>query len=324
MFRVRANPRWETRHMKPAQCESTMQSHSAEQTAAVRRVTWVGMILNVLLSAFKVAAGVIGHSQAVVADGVHSLSDTMTDVAILIGVRYWSAPPDETHPHGHSRIETVITVFIGLILAGVAVGLGRNAIVTLTSRHGDPPGVIALVAALVSIVSKEAIYRWTVIVGRRAKSPALVANAWHHRSDGLSSIPAAIAVAVAQFFPQWYFLDHVGAIIVTIFILQAAWSIAWPALKELTDAGADPESCAEIQAISLSVPGVKSVHKIRTRKMGYGLAVDLHVQVDAALSVQEGHNISETVKRLLRETGPDVVDVITHLEPFEDAGAGQS
>lgn len=288
------------------------------QIREVRRVTWIGLAVNVLLAAAKVAAGTVGSSQAIVADGVHSISDTSTDVALLVGVRYWSAPPDRDHPHGHRRIETVITALIGMVLAGVACGIGYNALTTLGAEHPEPPDLIALAAALVSIASKEVLYRWNVAIGTRLNSSAVIANAWHHRSDGISSIPVAIAVAGARFFPEWYFLDHIGAVLVSIFILQAAWKIAWPALDELTDSGADPQICEQIEKISSATGGVLMVHKCRTRRLGLGLQVDLHVQVKPELSVKEGHHISEEVKRRLLEQGPNVVDVITHLEPYDN------
>ena len=289
------------------------------QVRTVRRVTWWGMIINIVLTAGKIAAGIIGNSQAVVADGVHSLSDCATDVAVIVGVRFWSAPPDEDHPHGHSRIETLVSLFIGAALAAVALGLGYEAVSTIRENH-PPPGAIALVAALVSIVSKEALYRWTVAVGRSIRSSAVIANAWHHRSDAFSSIPAAAAVGMALVFPKWYFLDHVGAIVVMVFILQASGRIIMPALRELTDAGAPQDKRAQIEAIALKTPGVRGIHKLRTRQVGYGIQVDLHVHVDARLSVREGHAISELVKQRLYEQGPDVIDAITHLEPCDDPG----
>ncbi len=284
----------------------------------VKRVTWVALIINILLSAFKITAGTIGSSQAVAADGVHSISDTSTDLAVLIGVRYWSAPPDETHPHGHRRIETVITLLIGLVLALIAVGLSYNAIVTLGVEHTESPDMIALVAALVSIFIKETLYQWTVYVGRKADSPAVVANAWHQRSDALSSIPAALAVGGAIYRSEWYFLDHIGAVLVSLLILHAACKIAWPALKELTDHGAPEDASKRIEEICLSTDGVIQIHKIRTRRIGPGLQVDLHIQVKESLSVRQGHDISEMVKSRLREEGPRVIDAIIHLEPFDD------
>lgn len=286
----------------------------------VRNVAWLSLGVNVLLSGFKLAAGLIGRSQAVVADSVHSLSDAVTDVAILVGVRYWSAPADETHPHGHGRIETLVTLLISALLAAAAVLLAHNAIVTLEERHAQAPRLVALVAALISIAGKEALYRWSVAVGRRARSPALIANAWHHRSDALSSVPAALAVLVARIHPSWAFVDHVGAIVVSLIILQAAWRIGWPALQELADAGAGRETRRRIEDLARSTPGVEKVHAVRTRRMGSGIAVDLHVLVDGGISVRRGHDISERVKARLLAEGPDLVDVVVHVEPLgEDA-----
>jgi cation diffusion facilitator family transporter len=299
--------------------QSNNSDHQARVTShrirQVKRVTWIGMAVNVLLSGLKIVAGYLGGSQTILADGVHSLSDTVTDVALIVGVNYWYAPPDETHPYGHRRIETIITLLIGIALATVAVGIAYKALATLHEMHSRPPELIALIAALVSIVCKEALYQWTVVVGKRIKSSAVVANAWHHRSDAFSSIPAALAVAVARFVPDWSFVDHVGAIIVSLFILQAARKIMWPSLKELADAGAPPETCREIERLVRATPGVVSVHKIRTRQIGYGYQVDLHIQVVGKITVIEGHDISENVKAGLIQNGPSIVDVIVHLEP---------
>jgi cation diffusion facilitator family transporter len=211
----------------------------------------------------------------------------------------------------------MITALIGAVLAFVAIGLGYRALATLQVEPDVTPGSIALIAALVSFASKEILYRYSAQVGRRIKSPAVIANAWHHRSDSLSSIPAAIAVAGAMFLPGWYFLDRIGAVLVSIFILQAAWKIAWPAVKELMDWGAEPEIRERIQQISADTEGVLHVHKCRTRRLGFGFQVDLHVQVRPDLTVEEGHDISEAVKRRLLDEGPNIVDVITHLEPYK-------
>lgn len=281
------------------------------------RVTWVGLVLNVALSVFKVAAGYWGNSRAVLADGVHSLSDLVTDVALLVGVKYWTAPPDADHPHGHRRIETIVTMFIGLLLALVGLGIGWDAVSTIGERHAGSPGLLPLAAALISIVAKEWLFHWTAAAGRRIKSSAVVANAWHHRSDAFSSIPAALAVGTAHFFPRVYYIDHIGAMLVTLFILRAAWTIAWPAAGELSDAGATPEERGKIRRIILETEGVAGAHKIRTRRIGPGLQVDLHIQVRPEMPVREGHGISEAVKERLKELGPDVLDVIVHLEPEE-------
>lgn len=281
----------------------------------VRTVGWVGLVVNLLLAAAKAAAGVLGHSQAVFADAVHSLSDTVTDIAVILGVRYWSAPADENHPHGHGRIETLITVVIGLAVGGVAVGLGVEAIRGLRHHSTTPPSGIALAAALTSIVVKEWLYRWTAAVGREVRSPALVANAWHHRSDAISSIPVAIAVTISLVVPEWAIVDRVGAIVVCLLILQVAWRILRPALDQLVDAGAPAADCRRIEKLALEVDGVEAAHAVRTRYVGSSLAVDLHVEVDGGLSVAEGHAIAMAVRRRLVADGPEVADAIVQIEP---------
>ncbi len=289
-----------------------------ERTAQsrVRTVGWVGLIVNLLLAAGKAAAGILGHSQAVLADAVHSLSDTVTDIAVILGVRFWSAPADENHPHGHGRIETLITVIIGLSVGGVAVGMGIEAIRGLRSHSTTPPSAIALVAAVASMFVKEGLYRWTAEVGREVRSPALVANAWHHRSDAISSLPAAVAVAVSLIAPQWAVVDRVGAVVVCLLILQVAWRILRPALDQLVDAGAPADDCRRIEMLALEVDGVEAAHAVRTRYVGASLAVDLHVEVDGGLSVAEGHAIAVAVRQRLVADGPDVADAVVQVEPY--------
>lgn len=282
----------------------------------VRTVGWVGLIVNLLLAAGKAAAGILGHSQAVLADAVHSLSDTVTDIAVILGVRFWSAPADENHPHGHGRIETLITVIIGLSVGGVAVGMGIEAIRGLRSHSTTPPSAIALVAAVASMFVKEGLYRWTAEVGREVRSPALVANAWHHRSDAISSLPAAVAVAVSLIAPQWAVVDRVGAVVVCLLILQVAWRILRPALDQLVDAGAPADDCRRIEMLALEVDGVEAAHAVRTRYVGASLAVDLHVEVDGGLSVAEGHAIAVAVRQRLVADGPDVADAVVQVEPY--------
>jgi cation diffusion facilitator family transporter len=287
-------------------------------------VTWVGLGVNAALFVLKLTGGIVGASQAIVADAVHTLSDTSTDIAILVGVRYWLQPPDEGHPHGHRRIETVITTLIGLVLAAVAVGLTYNALATLRERDVTSPGWIAFAAGVLSIFTKELLYRWTFWVGKRIKSSAVVANAWHHRSDAFSSIPAALAVAGAAISRSWWFLDHVGAIVVSLFIVQAAWRIAWPALEQLVDTSASWNDRERIRTIALATDGVKTIHEVRTRHIGSGLEVDLHILVDGNMTVRQGHDISESVKERLLAEGPDVADVVVHLEPCEESAPTSS
>ena len=288
----------------------------------IERTTWVGLVVNLLLSAAKCSAGLVGNSQAVFADGIHSLSDMATDAAILLGVRYWTKPADPGHPHGHLRIETVVTLGIGLLLAIVATGLSWNAIATLHRSHGTSPSFIAFAAAVVSIAAKETLYHWTAAVGRRIKSMSLIANAWHHRSDAFSSVPAALAVVGAMIGPGWAFLDHVGAIVVSLFIYGAAFKIVKPSLDKLIDSGASAEQLNQIKALALATDGVRNVHAIRTRyASSSALIVDLHITVAADMTVREGHDVSEVLETRLLAEGPDIVDVMVHLEPYDESRA---
>ena len=290
-------------------------------TASIRRIrkaTWVGLVANVVLAAGKVAAGVIGGSAAVVADGVHSISDLVTDLALLVGTHFWDQPPDEQHPHGHRRIETLVTAGIGFSLAAVGIGMGWRAITHFQEPRLVPTTSIALVAALVSVVVKEWLFRWTRVQGQLADSPALLANAWHHRSDAFSSVPAVLAVATEMVFPNLVWVDRLGVLAICVFILVAAWGIFHPALQQLVDAGAPPEIQARLDSLALEVDGVRAAHALRTRYTGPKLAVDLHIEVDGDLTVVEGFEIARAVKKHLLARGPSVGDVVIQVEPVKN------
>ncbi len=288
-----------------------------EHTREVRRITWLGLATNVILAAVKFLVGYLGASQAVIADAVHSLSDSATDFAIIFGVKFWSAPPDDDHPYGHRRIESLVTAAIGLALVAVAVGIAFKALLAMREPYIVQSGWVALTGPAVSIVLKEILFRWTIKVGRRTCSSAVIANAWHHRSDAFSSVPALIAVGASVINPDWAFVDHVGALVVSIFILKISWDIIRPSLVELTDGGASESDRENIEKIASAVNGVEEVHAIRTRKVGPSIYVDLHVLVAPEMSVHKGHDISEEVKQVLIKTGPDILDVVVHLEPYE-------
>ena len=287
------------------------------KTREVKRITLIGIFCNLWLSALKLAVGILGSSQAVIADAVHSMSDLGTDFAVIFGIKYWSAPPDENHPYGHLRIEALITAVIGLVLAGVAVSLAFKALSSLHEAHVRHSSGIALIGPVISIAVKEWLYRWTVQVGKRVKSSAVVANAWHHRSDALSSVPAFLAVSVSLIRHDWAFVDHIGAVIISLFILKVSWDIIHPALSELTDRGASSMEQDAIKRHAMNIEGVRDVHKIRTRRFGSNLQVDLHILVDPDMSVREGHEISMQVKRTLVASQLNILDVVVHLEPHE-------
>ncbi len=308
----------------------TPKARAEDGRRAICRVTIGGALVNAALGAVKIAAGAWGHSQALIADGVHSLSDLLTDAAVLIGARFWLQPADGRHPHGHAKIESLVTLFIGLALAGVGIGLAARAAQELRGfAEGaavEPPRWITLIAALASIAIKEWLYRWSAAAGRRVHSSAVIANAWHHRSDALSSIPAAAAIGLSLAFgPRYAFLDAVGAIVVATFVIYAAWKVAWPALATLMDEGMSEDKCAELVALVLKQPGVRFAHRVRTRSLGRdSVAVDLHIHVDGDLSVREGHRLAHEVRDRLIERFPELVDVVVHVEPAAREGTGSA
>ncbi|MGA1870372.1 MAG: cation diffusion facilitator family transporter [bacterium] len=292
-------------------------SQNEQSRGDIQRITWIGLAVNLFLSLLKFTVGCIGKSQAVIADAVHSVSDMATDIAVLGGVKYWSAPADETHPFGHRRIEALVTASIGIVLLITALGIGYQALMSMQDGSIMQPAYIAVIGPFLSIIFKEILYHWTVSTGTRVKSSAVIANAWHHRSDAISSIPALIAVAAAAINPKWAFIDHVGALIVSIFIIKISSDIIYPAFSELSDCGASQIERAKIHSLALNVQGVHSVHAIRTRKFGSGFHVDLHILVDGDMTVRKGHTISEEVKSELLANGPEILDVVVHLEPDE-------
>jgi cation diffusion facilitator family transporter len=284
----------------------------------VRQITWVGIWVNLVLSIAKILAGVFGHSRALIADGVESGMDIVTSMVLVVGSRFWSAPPDKDHPYGHRRIETIITLGIGLVVGLVGVSIVYNALSALKTGANSQPSVLALVVAIGTVVSKELLYRWSSREGKKIRSMSVVANAWHHRSDAISSIPVVLSVAGSLIFPSWTFLDAVGALIAGGFILKACGEISWPALREMADTGADEKVLEQLRDLALGVPGVKSIHDLRTRYVGSSIHVDLHVVVDPAISVLEGHGIGDEVVERLKAELPDVIDVLVHVDPTDD------
>ncbi len=297
--------------------EASLERGRTAALQSIKKAAWVGLLCNIVLATAKILAGWLASSQAVLADGIHSLSDLVTDAALLIGVRFWSAPADDRHPYGHQRIEALVTTGIALVLALAALEIGYEAIVSLRTPTPNRPGLLALLAVSFSIVLKEALYRWTLFIAKKARSQALQANAWHHRTDALSSIPATIAVILSMLWPNLDFVDGLGALVVSLFILKAAWDIAKPALSELIDRGASEDIIRRIEKVALETDGVLDAHKVRTRFQGPMLFMDLHVMVAPNLSVQEGHVISGKVKTRLLELIPDTADVVIHLEPYD-------
>lgn len=273
------------------------------------------MLVNVALTVLKFVAGFFGHSQALLADAMHSLSDGITDLAVIIGSFFWGRPPDEHHPHGHQRIETLITIMIGLLIFAAGISMSWHAIITIRGNNSATPNWIALVMVFVSMVSKEALCRWTIKYGKKYYSSAVIANACEQRSDAIGSVPAFFSILGAIIFPTWNFLDSVGAIIVSIFIINTALKILIPRMQELLESGAPKETLTKIASIVHNNEQVHDAHKIRTRYLGANLLLDFHLVVAANITVKEGHDIAEAVKKQLFHDLPDLIDVVVHIEP---------
>ena len=291
--------------------------HQTVRYQRTKRVTLVGALINVLLSVLKVVFGVIGQSQALIADGVHSISDLISDVLVLVAAKHTSKDADANHPYGHGRIETLVTVGLGLLLIAVSGGICIDAL----HRILEPtsllhPGWVALMVALISIVSKEYLYHYTMRVAQQFKSKMLRANAWHHRSDAISSV--IVLVGVGGSMLGWPYLDAVAAIGVAIMIGKIGWDISFQSVLELVDTGLEPEHVAIIEDRIQSIPGVKQLHMLRTRRVGGNALVDVHIQVSPKLSVSEGHYIGEKVRSILIEEDDEVSDVMVHIDPEDD------
>ncbi len=283
-----------------------------------RRVTLVGAWVNGMLIALKFAAGILGQSQALIADGVHSISDLFTDVVVLVGLKMGRKGPDDQHHFGHARLETLASFIVGLALIGTAVYLGVDAALNIYRHSVSHPTGLALVGAGVSIVSKEILYHYTVRVGRRVKSNLIVANAWHHRSDSLSSVAVFIGVAGALIRPSWHALDAYAALLVSFFIIKVGLDTVRESLREFTDMAPPPEIMDAMSACIRAVPGVQDIHDLRVRTSGGLYQMETHIVVDGQLKVVEGHQIAKEVESCLAEEMADLDRVIVHVDPAMD------
>lgn len=295
---------------------------SGEREKKIYRITFIGSIVNFMLLAFKFVTGVLGHSSAMIADAVHSLSDFITDVIVIVFVKIAGKPVDDDHAYGHGKYETLASVIVGIILGIVGVGLAWNGIEkTIGFFKGEPiesPTYLALAAAVISIVAKESLYRYTVSAGKDLNSPALVANAWHHRSDALTSVATLIGIGGALLLgPHWSVLDPLAAVVVSGFIVKAAFSLMKPGIDELLEKSLPENQIAEIASIIGSVPGVIAFHRLRTRRIGANIAIDTHVKMDGGISLRNAHEIANEIERLLKKKYGAATYIGIHMEPFK-------
>lgn len=298
--------------------------HIVDRERQMTRVTVYGAVANVALAAGKLVAGVLGHSSAMIADAVHSLSDLVSDVIVLAMVRVSSKGRDKSHDYGHGKFETLATVAVSLLLFVVGARLLTDGVgKILAVVHGTMipvPSLIALWAALVSVLVKEVLFRWTASVGRRCESPAVITNAWHHRTDALSSVASAIGIGAAVLLGgKWTVMDPLVCCAISIFIFYIAVKMMIPALNELTEASLPDEIEDEMAQIIRSVEGVDDVHAMKTRRLGPNVIIDSHIVVDPQMSVAKAHAITVVAETRLRERFGAETQISLHVEPSREA-----
>ena len=288
------------------------------------KVTLLGSVGNLALMSFKFVAGIVAGSSAMVADAVHSLSDFLTDLIVLVFVRIGAKPQDDSHDYGHGKFETLATLFVALALVGAAIGIivsGSLKIARwLKGETLEKPGMLAFWAALLSIVVKEIIFRITIAKGRALDSPAVIANAWHHRSDALSSVGAAIGIGGAILLGQrWAVLDPLASIVVGGMLVKVAWDLLKVSTGELTDSSLSAETEREIEDIIRSFPQVSEPHNLRTRRIGSRIAIEAHVRLDGGMSLNEAHDIVSAIEDRIRDRFGHGTIVTIHMEPVKTA-----
>lgn len=288
-----------------------------------KKITLIGFWMNAILTTIKIFAGILGKSGAMLADGIHSLSDFLTDFVVLVGFKLTEQPEDDCHNYGHDKYETLATAIISIFLAIVGFEILKSGISNIiTVIRGDilpKPGMIALIAAAISIVTKEFLYRYTVAVGHRINSSAVTANAWHHRSDALSSIGTLLGIGGAIFLGErWTILDPIASVVVSLFIFRVAFIILKPAINELMETSLSDEEKEQIKTILVNYQDVKSFHKLRTRRIGTKAVVEMHILVDDSLNIKSAHNIATEIELEIKKTFGESCIVTIHIEPLEE------
>lgn len=288
----------------------------------IYKVTLAGGLVNIILLIFKFVAGTIGHSSAMIADALHSLSDFVTDLIVLVFVKISSKPQDKSHDYGHGKYETLALTIIGIALMAVAIGIiVKGALKIAAWANGESleaPGMLAFWAAIVSIVLKEGVYRYSIIKAKHLNSKALEANAWHHRSDALSSIGTAVGIGGAIFFGQrWTILDPIASVVVGAFIVKVAFDLLKNGIGDLMEQSLPDQVEEEILKLAATVPGVTEPHELRTRRIGNHYAIELHILMDGRLTLKEVHDKASEVEALLRKHYGEETHVAVHVEPIE-------
>lgn len=297
--------------------------HLHNDLRAGRTVTWSGMAVNAVLIALKIFGGIYGGSKALLADAVHSISDLVSDVLILIGLHFFHKKEDTEHPYGHGKIETLATLGVGILLLLAAARIGVEAALAIHRGEITVPHRFTIFIAALSIVSKEILYHATVRIGKRIRSEAIIANAWHHRSDAWSSAVALAGITIAVYVPKLQVLDSYAALLVSFFIIKIGMDIIRGAVKKIIDTSPPADMLEKIYAEIRNVPGVKGCHDLTARYYAATIRMETHVEVDPTLSVIESHRIADEVTRRVKERFEDVSHILIHIDPYgtDDADA---
>jgi cation diffusion facilitator family transporter len=296
---------------------SLSHARATEKLGVARRTTYTSIALNLVLMAAQIVVGIFAHSQALIADGVHSLADLVSDFLVLFATRHSGAAPDDDHNYGHSRYETVASLFLGVLLIAVGAGMLWRSGLRITHLQDIPPvHVGALIVAVLVLISKESLFRYMLRAAQKVRSAMLIANAWHARSDAASSL--VVAIGIIGSMAGWRLLDPIAAAIVGFMVARMGWTFGWDALQDLSDRALDHAETVELRTLLTNTPGVRDVHELRTRKMGDLAIVDAHILVDPLISVSEGHYIAESARARVM-TSPRVVDALIHVDPENDA-----
>jgi cation diffusion facilitator family transporter len=301
----------------PLHPSSYRQKTLTRERSEATRVTLIGMVLDAFLGIIKVVAGMLFHSQALIVDGIHSFSDVASDLVVVGVMRLSRQEPDQEHPYGHQRIETLGTMVLGSLLIGVGAALAwDNTLRLLGPAASNLPGWPVLVAALVSVLSKEWIYRYTRRVGLAIRSDLIVANAWHSRTDAFSSVVVLVSTAGAMMGYLW--LDILAAIIISVLIIHIGWRFTWDSVKELIDTGLSPEDTETLRETAMAIEGVRNVHELRSRRMGQDVLLDVHLVVRPDISVSEGHQVGMQVVAAMRGAMDNILEINFHVDAEND------
>ena len=297
-----------------------MTPNTTPREKEIYKVTILGSIVNFILLVFKFIAGIVGHSAAMVADAVHSLSDFVTDIVVIVFVRISGKPQDESHDYGHGKYETLATAIIGVVLLGVGIGILVNSVTGIVDAFNgkvlEAPSILALVAAVVSIILKEALYQYTVFKGKHLGSKAVIANAWHHRSDAFSSIGTLVGIAGAIFLGErWRVLDPIAAFIVSVFIIKVAVELVKPCIDELLEKSLSKEVEEKILSIVTTFPEVDQPHHLRTRRIGNNIAIEIHIRMDGTMSLKDAHDVTKKIEAALKSEFGNETHIGIHMEP---------